>query len=207
MLSSARTQTREPIYDEMFRRLEDGATFAEVADWLNGLGIRPGPYCRCDQWDHAMVARVVSNPIVKGVRVRNRKMSRRINKTGRRRSVDAPPEERRSATAPTWHPSNPTRFDRVNAPLARRNSKFKCRRKDADRSPQERAEEEDAVARAASRMRYLWAAVPHSVVTVRPITLLCAGATEYACWNATSADGPGGRETCRRHPDGDHRPS
>ena len=40
-----------------------------------------------------MLAKVVRNPILKGVRVRNRKVSQRNSKTGDRRSVDAPPEE------------------------------------------------------------------------------------------------------------------
>jgi len=36
---------------------------------------------------------VTYNPILKGVRVRNRTVSRRENSTGRRKSVKAPPEE------------------------------------------------------------------------------------------------------------------
>src|SRR5262249_15587203 len=72
----------EPIYDEWFRMLENGATFAEVADWLNAQGIPPGPFSRQKHWDGKMVGRVTKNPILKGVRVRNAKVSRRVNKTG-----------------------------------------------------------------------------------------------------------------------------
>lgn len=177
----------EPIYDEMFRRLEDGATFAEVADWLNGLGIRPGPYCRCDHWDHAMIARVVSNPIVKGVRVRNRKMSRRINKTGRRRSVDAPPEERLERYCPHLAFIDPGRFDRVNALLARRNSKFKRRLKDG-------IDPRKDVPKKKTRWpgQHLECGICGRLYRFgghgQTDHLLCAGATEYACWNATSVD-------------------
>ena len=35
-----------PIYDAWFRMLEEGASYSEVADWLNAQGIRPGPACR-----------------------------------------------------------------------------------------------------------------------------------------------------------------
>ena len=98
----------------MFRRLEKGASFSEIAAWLNASGILPGPYCRSDRWDCAMVNRVVRNPILKGIRVRNKKMSRRINKTGRRRSVDAPPEERLERNCPHLAFIEPSRFDRVN---------------------------------------------------------------------------------------------
>ena len=42
-------------YQEWFRRLDGGARFAEIADWLNGAGIPVGPYCK-DQaartWKH-----------------------------------------------------------------------------------------------------------------------------------------------------------
>src|SRR5271165_257216 len=177
----------EPIYDEMFRRLEDGATFAEVADWLNGLGIPPGPYCRCDHWDHAMVARVVSNPIVKGVRVRNKKMSRRINKTGRRRSVDAPPAERLERNCPHLAFIDPGRFDRVNALLARRNSKFKRRLKDG-------IDPRKNVPKKKTRWpgQHLECGICGRLCRFgghgQTDHLLCAGATEYVCWNATSVD-------------------
>jgi hypothetical protein len=83
-----------PVYDQIFRMLEEGASFWEVSDWLNGEGIKPGPYARNDRWDGRMLARVVFNPVIKGTRVRNARMSRRVNSTGRRRSVKAPPAER-----------------------------------------------------------------------------------------------------------------
>lgn len=75
----------EAIYKEWFRRLEHGASYSEVADWLNSMGIAPGPYSRNKTWDGRMVARVTHNPILKGARVRNDKMSRRVNQTGHRR--------------------------------------------------------------------------------------------------------------------------
>ena len=105
--------------------LENGASFAEVADWLNENGVSPGPYCRSAQWDGPMVGRVTRNPILKGVRERNNKMSQRVNRTGRRRSVNAPPEE-----LPERHCSNlafiePGRYDRVVRLLRLRNSKYR----------------------------------------------------------------------------------
>ena len=78
-------ETASPIYDTWFRMLEDGASYSEVADWLNNQRIRPGPACRASHWNVDRVRGVTFNPILKGVRVRNRKMTRRINKTGRPR--------------------------------------------------------------------------------------------------------------------------
>ena len=63
--------------------LEGGAGYAEVADWLNSQGIRPGPYCRSSRWSVSRVRQTTFNPIIKGLRVRNKKMSKRVNKTGR----------------------------------------------------------------------------------------------------------------------------
>jgi site-specific DNA recombinase len=73
----------EPVYVEWFRRLKDGATFAEVADMLNAQGVPVGPCCRGQHWTSVMVGRITRNPILKGVRERNRKISRRVNRTGK----------------------------------------------------------------------------------------------------------------------------
>jgi DNA invertase Pin-like site-specific DNA recombinase len=56
--------TAEPIYDEWFRRLEEGATFSEIADWLNEHGVPTGPYTRSDRWSGTMVGQVTRNPIL-----------------------------------------------------------------------------------------------------------------------------------------------
>ncbi len=46
-----------PIYEEWFRLLEGGASFSEVVDFLNGLGIAPGPYVRSGKWSVSLVPR------------------------------------------------------------------------------------------------------------------------------------------------------
>ena len=48
----------EEIYLEWFRRLDDGAAYAEIADWLNSKNVPVGPYSRGTQWTGPMVARV-----------------------------------------------------------------------------------------------------------------------------------------------------
>jgi DNA invertase Pin-like site-specific DNA recombinase len=178
----------EAVYDAMFRRLEDGATFAEVADWLNAGGVSPGPYCRSGRWDVAMVARVVRNPILKGVRVRNKKMSRRVNKTGQHRSVAAPPEERLERVCPHLAFIDPERFDRVNALLVRRNAKYR-RGKDG-------VDPRQGVAKKRTRWpgQHLHCGVCGRLYRYgghgQTDHLMCAGAYEYACWNGATADGP-----------------
>lgn len=56
-----------PIYNEWFDRLDKGAVFAEIADWLNLSGVPVGPYCRSNKWTGTMVGRITRNPILKGV--------------------------------------------------------------------------------------------------------------------------------------------
>jgi DNA invertase Pin-like site-specific DNA recombinase len=178
----------EPIFDEIFRRLEDGANFCEVADWLNGREIPTGPYCRTGRWDGPMVARLVQNPILKGVRVRNKKKSRRVNKTGKHRSVDAPPEELLERDCPHLAFIDPARFDRVNALLAARNAKYRrgkeggdCR-KDVPKKRTRWPGQHMDCGLCGGLYRY----GGHGMAD----HLLCAGAHGYRCWNAVTADGP-----------------
>ena len=103
----------EPVYKEWFTWLENGASYQEVADWLNAQGVPTGPYCRGDCWDCKMVGRVMHNPILKGVRRRNNKVSKRINKTGRSKQINAPPEEHLDRLCPHLAFIEPARYDRV----------------------------------------------------------------------------------------------
>lgn len=36
----------EAVFREWFKKLENGASFSEIADWLNIQGVPTGPYCR-----------------------------------------------------------------------------------------------------------------------------------------------------------------
>src|SRR5262245_13612860 len=103
----------EPVYEEMFRRLEDGASYAEIADWLNEQKVPLPPYARSSRWTCALVSRLIHNPILKGVRVRNQKLSKRVNQTGRRKSVPAPASERLERRCPHLAFLEPARYDRL----------------------------------------------------------------------------------------------
>ena len=90
----------EPVYDRVFTLLEQGASFADVADYLNTIKSPLGGNRCSKHWTACRVAHVVRNPILKGLRIRNLKIANRINKTGRHRSVPAPPEERLERQCP-----------------------------------------------------------------------------------------------------------
>src|SRR5262249_59935588 len=57
-----------PVYEMIFRRLEEGASFCEVADVLNARGVPTGRWSQADHWTGPSLAQVVRNPILKGVR-------------------------------------------------------------------------------------------------------------------------------------------
>jgi site-specific DNA recombinase len=102
--------------------LEQGASHAEVADWLNEHSVPVGPYSRGNRWTAEMVSRISQNPILKGVRIRNRKLAKRVNSTGRRKVIDAPPEELLERNCPHLVFIEPARFDRLQRVLQQRNA-------------------------------------------------------------------------------------
>jgi DNA invertase Pin-like site-specific DNA recombinase len=177
----------EPIFDKWFTMLEDGASYSEVADWLNQQRIRPGPACRTDSWDHALVRNVTYNPILKGVRVRNRKMSKRVNKTGRPRSVDAPPQELLERPASHLAFIDSERYDRVISLLTRRNSKYRRKGKGGTDTrknvPKKRTifPGQHLTCGVCGRTYYFGG---HG----RKTHMMCSGSRLYRCWNGVTLD-------------------
>jgi len=179
----------ERIYEEWIRRLEAGATYSEVADWLNSECIRPGKWARCDKWTGRLVACVTHNPILKGYRQRNARISQRVNKTGRRRSIKAPPCEQLLRHVPHLQFVDPVRYDRLIAKLDARNAHYARGR--AAATADKRA--------GVSRKRTVW---PGQQVLCgvcgrlmywgghgQADHMMCSGARDYACWNAATFDG------------------
>ena len=115
----------QPIYDEMVRRLEDGAGYSEVADWLVERGVPRPPYARSPRWKGKSVSQLIHNPILKGDRERNRKISKRVNKTGQRKSVAAPPSELLVRHCEHLTFIEPACYDQLIKMLDERNSKYK----------------------------------------------------------------------------------
>jgi DNA invertase Pin-like site-specific DNA recombinase len=178
-----------PIYAEMFRKLEGGASYSEVADWLNAQGVKPGRWARSPRWRCSLVTQLIHNPILKGVRVRNRKVAKRVNQTGRRRSVPAPPGERLERHVPHLAFIAPERYDRLIRLLDERNARF--RRKGVGGVDPRKG---------VPKKRTVWPG-QHLTCGVcgRPYVyggngqkhdLMCRGAHEYKCCNGIAVDGP-----------------
>lgn len=120
----------ELIFEDWFRMLENRASYAEVADWLNEKGVRVGPHCRGPKWTGRMVTRVTFNPILKGIRERNNKATIRRNDTGRHVAVPAPAEDLLQRDCPHLAFFPAARYDRLIKDLTARNDKFTRGRKD-----------------------------------------------------------------------------
>jgi site-specific DNA recombinase len=178
----------EPVVHDIFSRVKAGASFAEVAFVLNQRGIRPGPFCRRAEWNGAMVSRLVKNPIFKGVRERNRHMSQRINRTGRRITVRAPADLLLTRFCPHLEYVPAEEFDALMVELQQRNAW--CRRSGDRQHDPLRGRPRTQTPFPGQHLKcgicgrpYYWHGAESRGVMV------CSGATEYKCWNSLYVNG------------------
>ena len=179
----------EAIYDEWFTKLEAGENYRMIADWLNSKSVPPGKHSRSESWSGRMVQRVTFNPILKGERIRNKRVTVRINSTGRSRTRKAPPEHQLSRMVPHLAFIEPERYDRVIRLLTKRNAKFK-------RSESERNDPRAGIPKRHTRFPgqlcrcgvcgRLFVFGGHG----KKDRLMCNGARDHACWNAMTISGP-----------------
>ena len=178
----------EPIYDRWFQLLDDGATFEEVADWLNSQNIPLGRYCRQKKWAGTLVGQVTRNPLLKGLRERNRRISKRVNKTGRHISVAAPPEELLQRNCPHLAFIEPDRYDRILRKLENRNAKYR-------RKPVDGVDPRKNVSRKRTRWpgQHLTCGCCGSLLVYgahgQKEHLACTAACGYRCWMVVSVNG------------------
>ena len=175
----------QPIYDEMFRQLENGASYSEVADWLNDTKVELPPYARSKKWRCSLVTQLMHNPILKGLRVRNRKISKRINKTGRHKSIAAPPEELLERYCPHLAFIEPARYELLIKMLDEKNAKYR-RKGTGGIDPRKNV----------SKKRTIWPGQHIDCGACGRLlvygahgqknSLACSGALKYQCWNGTS---------------------
>lgn len=176
-----------PIVEGIFERLERDWSYSEVADWLNNNNVPLGKWCRSKKWTGAMVRRIVFSPILKGVREHNRKVAKRVNKTGRRKSVNAPAEELLERDCPHLAFIEPARYDRLITILREKNAHYAVGR---------RLKVDPRLGR--PKKKTIW---PGQHVTCgvcgRPFVygghgrtkyLMCSGARSYQCWNGATFD-------------------
>jgi hypothetical protein len=176
----------EAIFSEWFDRLEEGASFAEIADWLKVGNVPLSGGTRATCWTACLVGKITNNPILKGLRVRNQKIAVRVNETGRRRTQKAPPEERLERQCPWLAFIEPDRYDRIVHKLRSRNAKFATQSASDPRKgrPKKHSLWPGQQIRCGVCGRpYFWGG--HGQKT----HLMCQGAKDYVCWNSLSIDG------------------
>lgn len=179
----------EPIYEEWFRQLEAGRSFAEVADWLNAQRVSTGPYCHEDRWTGTLVGRYTRNPILKGLRRRNERKTRRINATGKYVSRKADPEELLTRDCPHLAFIEPQRYDRVVRQLHRKNDHYRRKGRNGQDTRQHVSRKRT---RFPGQMMECGVCGHGYVFGGHGQTdhLMCDGARKYRCWNGVTADGP-----------------
>ena len=176
----------ERVIEHIFSMLEAEASYSEVADWLISENVPVGRWCRSPQWTGRMVARLVHNPILKGFRRRKERKSKRVNKTGRRRSVKTEPEERLLRHAPHLQFIDPVRYDRLILKLAARHAGCARGRKAGAADCRAGVPKKHTVwpgqhvVCGLCGSLYVWGG--HGQAR----HLMCAGARAYACWNGAT---------------------
>lgn len=180
----------EPIYKEWFRRLdEDDAKYTEIADWLNAEQVPTGPYCRADKWDCRIVSRVTHNWILKGVRFRNKRKTKRNNKTGKYKSEKAPASDLLTRRVPHLAFFEEAYYDYVVAKVDARNAKYR-RKGDNGCDPRHKVPKK--------KTRYpgqsMWCGVCGRLYVFgghgQKEHLMCTGARHHKCWNGITFSGP-----------------
>lgn len=135
-----------------------------------------------------MVGRVTHNLILKGVRVRNDKKSRRVKKTGSRHAVKAPAEERLQRVCPHLAFFEADYYDRVVRLADQRNAGY--RHKGINGSdPRKNVPKKRTV----WPSRHLRCGVCRRIYHWTGVTgkkmMMCSGATSYRFWNSLLLNG------------------
>lgn len=181
------------VYDEWFTRLENGQTFSDIADWLNSIGAPTG--CKRGtknaktKYDCQLVGQRTNNVMLKGVRLQNKRMSVRVNKTGRRKTVKAPPELLQDRFCPHLVFIEPERYDRVLAIITKRNAKYARGRengKDVRQGTSRKRTKFPGQCCYCGICGRLFVYGAHGQTSC----LMCQGAREHKCWNGVSLNGP-----------------
>ncbi len=183
----------EKIYDEWFTRLDKDQSFADIADWLNSIGAptgsKRGKKPAKTKYDCQLVGQRTRNRMLKGLREKNNRISVRVNKTGRRKTVKAPPDLRQERFCPHLVFIEPERYDRVLAKIEKRNGKY-CRGR------KNNCDVRKGISRKRTRFpgQCCYCGICGRLFVYgahgQKHFLMCTGARGHKCWNGVSLNGP-----------------
>jgi site-specific DNA recombinase len=176
----------QDVYNQWFERLDKGESFSEIADWLNLIGAPTG--CEKEEYDCQLVGQRTRNKVLKGLREQNKRMSVRVNKTGRRKAVNAPPELLQERLCPNLVFIEPERYDHILAKVEKENSKYSNGKKNSDDPPRNSRKRSRFPGHCAfcgiCGRRFVFGG--HG----RKTFLMCDGARHHCCWVGVSLNGP-----------------
>jgi hypothetical protein len=176
-----------PYAEGMIERLEQGQYYSDVADWLNRENVPLPEGSRSKRWTPELVRYQIENTMFKGVRERNRKISKRINKSGRRVSVKAPPGELLQRQVPHLAIVPAVRHDRLIAMLTERNAKYTVAqrgRKDPRKDKPKKRTRWPGQQIICATCGNIFVFGAHGQKT----HMMCNGASRYECWNGITFD-------------------
>ena len=167
---------------------EDNATFADVVRYLRTHNVPLPPHARSTEWDGKMVARHTFNPILKGVRERNRRKSKRQS-SGKYRSVKAEPSELLQRRVPHLAFFEESYYDHVVAKVRERTAKY---RRGADGNGDPRQNVPRKQTRYPGQCAFCGICGRLYVFGGNGLTdhLMCSGSRLHRCWNGVTFDGP-----------------
>ncbi len=114
-----------PVIWEMKNRFLQGDRYIDIADWLNGEGIEPGHYVKSKRWDGGLVADLLADPILGGVRTFRAMIYHPVFRTGKhKREKNSEPE---TETYPELAHLTPEEDAELKAEIARRSAEHRWR--------------------------------------------------------------------------------
>ena len=181
-------ESSKPIILKGASDLRQHLNCSAIADYFESVGFPTGKYCTNDEWDGQMVRRFYKNPILKGMPERGNMYTKKVHKTGRRRSKKNP-EGPVSIKVPNLELLPPDEFDELNAALAEKNSKL-------GRKPNSKGEDPlKGIQRKRTRFpgqhAQCWYC-GHLLVwggNGNPKNLQCKGSRKWNCWNSVGFSG------------------
>lgn len=181
-------RTLTPHVQEIDRRLNRGARWSEVGDYLNEVDFPRGPYSTKDRWDGPMAKAWFSNPMIGGVLQRNTRHTEKHYGSGKRKSVKAPPELRQERHYEHLEHLPRKQHEATLRLLAHRNGHYK-RSAEPETDPLLRRPRKRS--RYPGQCCYCWVCGRMFVWGGHGQRdhMMCSGAREYRCWNGASFDG------------------
>ena len=127
-LRIARLPECTPIIREMADRLHQGQSSAEIADWLNESGVKPGKYSKYGKWTSKLVREFLRNPLLHGERTFRTVLYNLEYRTGKKRRVHNKPDQIERELYPELAHLSPEEHAALIAELDARGAKCTRRR-------------------------------------------------------------------------------